>query len=181
MSYVCLLFSIPNFQNLSLKSRDITINYENVMLAFLFLMFLSGMLLSFYHAFTRRHKTLIEKKLMVFFAGILCGFAGILGGSFVLLNSQKVLAIFPIWNIINGCILLGALRGGTLSEENIRDENAELGEVITGTIIVSFVFLICYFFFKLNWATTFSICIVWVTTLNSSINSIVLKQQTIKY
>ncbi len=99
----------------------------------------------------------------------------------MLLNSIKVLVIFPIWNIINGCILLGALRGGVLSEKNVRDENVELGEVITGTIVVSFVFFICYFLFQPELGNTFSICIAWVTTLNSTINSILLKQQTIKY
>lgn len=181
MSYICFLFLLLNYHNLSFGFDDFAFDYESIMITVLFLMFLSGMLLSFYHAFTRRQKTLLEKKLMIIFAGILCGFAGIWGGTFVLLNSQGVLVVFPIWNIINGFMLLIALRGGALSEENVRDENVGFGEVMSGTIIVSFVFLVCYHFFDLNWATTFSICIAWVTTMNSSFNSMLIKQKTIQY
>ena len=118
---------------------------------------------------------------MVIFAGILCGFAGIWGGTFMLMNSPGILTIFPIWNIICGWVLLSALRGGGLSEDNVSDENVKLNAVISGTVVISIVFIVCPFTFKLNWATTFSICIAWVTTANRPVNSILAKQQTIKY
>lgn len=181
MSYICLLFSLLNIKKLSFNPEDFYFSIEGILLTVLFLMFLAGMILSFYHAFTDRDKTPFEKRLMRIFAGILCGFAGVWGGTFALDNSLGVLTVFPVWNIFNGMVLLYALRGGGLSEDNIGDENVELSEVITATFMVSIVFLICHLVFKLNWATTFSICIFWVTTLTSPINTTLFKQQAIKF
>ena len=181
MSYLCLILFLLKYKHLSFDFADFKFEYESIVLILLFVLLLSGMILSFYHAFSTRRKTLIEKKLMIIFAGILCGFSGIWGGTFMLLNSPTILTVFPIWNIFCGWVLLGALRVGELSEKHIRDENLKLNEVISATVILSIVFSLCYLIFKLNWATTFSICITWVTTVNKRVNSILIKQQIIKY
>lgn len=176
MSYICiLLFLVNTPQNWNLAS--VSFQSESIPLALLFLLFVTGMFLSFYHAFSNRKKTLIEKKIMVLFAALLSGFSGIWGGTYMLVHSPGWLTIFPIWNIINGWILLTALRGGSLSENNISDRNVELSQVISSTIIVSIVFFSGYLWLKLNWAVTFSICIIWVTTLNNSISSLTTKER----
>lgn len=170
MSYICILLLLVNNPPQNWNFPSISFESESILLALLFLLFVAGMSLSFYHAFTNRKKKLIEKKLMLLFAAfVLCGFSGIWGGTYMLVHSPGWLTIFPIWNIMNGWVLLSALRGGILSEDNISDRNVELSQVISSTIIVSIVFFSGYFWLKLNWAVTFSICITWVTTLNKSI------------
>ena len=177
ISYVCTLFFLVNKKSFSLNFSDFSISYDAFLMAILCLMLLSGYLLSLYHAFTDRRKTLIEKKLMLVYAAIVCGFSGIWSGTYMLVESPNMLIIFPVWNIISGWILLGALRGGSLTEDNIDDENVHFGQVVSSIIIISCVFFFCYIFFKLNWAATFSICLTWVTTLNGSINQISMKEK----
>jgi len=177
ISYVCTLLFLVNIKSFSLENTEFTVSYDAFLLAMLCLILLSGYLLSFYHAFTDRRKTLIEKKLMLVYAAIVCGFSGIWSGTYMLVESPNMLIVFPIWNIISGWILLGALREGSLTEENVGDENVRFGQVASNTIIISCVFFFCYIFLKLNWAATFSICLVWVTTLNGSINQVSMKER----
>jgi len=177
MSYTCMLLFLVNNPPHNWDFSNMSIQSENFLLVLLFLLFMAGMFLSFYHAFTNRKKTLIEKKLMVLFAALLCGFSGIWGGTYMLVHSPDWITVFPLWNIISGWILLGALRGGGLSEENISDKNVQILQVVSSTVIVSFVFFSCYLGFKLNWATTFSICIAWVTTFNSSVNNLITRER----
>jgi len=52
-----------------------------LLLAFLAFLFV-GWILSFFHAFIRRRKTVVEKFLMIFFAVILHAVSGITAGTF---------------------------------------------------------------------------------------------------
>ena len=180
ISYVCLLFIITNASDISLDMHSISITdniKDSIILSIFFIIIIFGFLLSLYHAFSDRKKTLIEKKLMLFFAAITCGFSGIWGGTYMLLNSKNILIVFPIWNIISGWILISSLRSNNLNEDNVSDENVHLGKVLLGLIIITGIFFLCYSFLKLNWATTFSICLVWVTTLNSTVNSLFIRER----
>jgi hypothetical protein len=59
---------------------------------------------------------------MLIFAVLLTGFSGIWGGTYMLVHSPGWLMVFPLWNIISGWILIGSLKGGSITEDNISDE-----------------------------------------------------------
>jgi hypothetical protein len=139
------------------------------------LFFLTGLFLSFYHAFTDRQKTITEKKFMLLFAVIINGFSGIWAGSYFLQYSRGVFAVFPILNIINGFYLLMMLRAGEMNEQNISDENATINQVIVCSIVVFILFILCQFVFGFVWAETLSICVVYSTNFNLTVNGIILR------
>jgi disulfide bond formation protein DsbB len=177
MSYICILFFLVNFQSLSWNFTEFSFEIDSFLLIILFLILISGLFLGIFHAFTNREKTLIEKKLMLIFAALFCGFSGIWGGTYMLIESPGWLIAFPIWNIINGWILISALKGGSITEENVSDENVSINQVILSTAIISTVFFFCYLVINLNWAATLSICLTWVTSLNGKFNATLTKDR----
>lgn len=114
---------------------------------------------------------------MGLFAALLNGFCGIWYGTYILnYNPGWELAIFPIWNIINGFVLIGNVREDIdFGEKTISDENVSFRKLLVGTILVTIIFLSCQLYFKLVWAATFSICMVWVSNLNKAVNKTLLK------
>ena len=138
----------------------------------LILVFLSGLLLSLYHAFTNRPKTEIEKKLMVFFAVILNGFSGIWAGTHYLQTSVGWLTVFPVLNIANGLVLIIMLRAGAIDHSNIDDDNVSLGQVAVAAVTVVLVFAVCRCILNLVWAEMLSICVVYATNLNRPVKTL---------
>jgi len=135
---------------------------------------LAGMGLSIYHVFTTREKTDIEKWIMLLFAVLANAGTGIISGQYVL-NSDRIQnwqIIFPMWNIINGALLLLMLRGGIINEECISDRDATASEVILGLFAVIVIFIFCNYVFKLHWAITFSICIIYTTSFDKALQSV---------
>lgn len=180
MAYVCILFLIINnpLSQSDFNPGDVKAFVFNVPLFMGVLLFLLGMLLCLYHAFTQRTKTNTEKKLMLIFAAIINGFSGIWGGTYILVeNSGWGFSLFPIWNIISGYILMSLLRESYMEERIISDENVSLGQLLTSTVLISGIFYLCYFTFHFNWAATFSICIAWVTNLYKTINSLMFRER----
>jgi DNA-directed RNA polymerase subunit RPC12/RpoP len=135
---------------------------------------LAGMGLSIYHVFTTREKTGIEKWIMLLFAVLTNAGTGIISGWYVLNSSpiQNWQIIFPMWNIINGVLLLLMLRLRIIDEECISDRDATAGEVIRGLFAVIVIFIFCNYVFKLHWAITFSICIIYATSFDKALQSI---------
>jgi hypothetical protein len=179
MSYVCFLLFIINSPPQTWSLDKISIQIEDFWLIILCLLFLTGMILSFYHAFSDRNKSLIEKKIMLLFAVLLIGFSGIWGGTYMFLHSSGWLTAFPIWNIVSGWILIVGLRAGSVNEENISDDNVELTQIISSAIVVGLIFFGCYIWLELNWAATLSICIAWVTTLNNTVSTVIFRGKAI--
>ncbi len=136
--------------------------------------FLFGMGLSIYHVFTTREKTDIEKWVMLIFAILANAISGIVAGLYVLKNdnARNWLIIFPIWNIINGALLLIMLRFKIIDEECISDREANITEVIIGLTAVLIIFLFCNYIFKLHWAVTFSICVIYTTSFDKALQSV---------
>lgn len=135
---------------------------------------LAGMGLSIYHVFTTREKTDIEKWIMLFFAVLTNAGAGIISGWYVLNSSciQNWQIIFPMWNIINGALLLMMLRFRIIDEECISDRDATAKETVIGLVAVIVIFIFCNYVFKLHWAITFSICVVYATSFDKAIQSV---------
>jgi len=138
------------------------------------LAFLSGFGLSLYHVFTTREKTSFEKMIMMLFAVVTNAGTGIIAGWYVIRHSgvHNWLLIFPIWNIINGVWLLLMLRFRIIDEECISDRDAKAAQVIIGLTAVLIIFVFCNSVFRLHWAITFSICIIYTTSFDRALQSV---------
>ena len=135
--------------------------------------FIIGMGLSIFNVFTTREKTDTEKWIMLFFAVLTNAGTGIISGWYVLSSSsiRDWLIIFPLWNIINGVLLIVMLFK-IIDEECISDRDASIKEVIIGLIAVLVIFIFCNNVFKLHWAVTLSICIIYTTSLDKGLQSV---------
>ena len=141
----------------------------------LLLFFGMGLFLSLYHVFAEREKSIPEKYAMLFFAVVANAVSGILASIYILKQSSdapSVLLLLPIWNIINCILLVVSFRFGIINESNISDENATRFEVFFGLLIIVAIFLVCQFLFKLYWAITFSICVIYATSFSDALGSV---------
>jgi DNA-directed RNA polymerase subunit RPC12/RpoP len=136
--------------------------------------FMGGITLSLYHVFTTREKTKFEKMVMLFFAVMANAGTGIISGWYVLKSNDahNWQLVFPIWNIINGVLLLLMLRLKIIDEECISDRDANATEVVIGLVAVLIIFVFCNYVFKLYWAITFSICIIYTTSFDRALQSV---------
>ncbi|MGB2808584.1 MAG: hypothetical protein WBC22_12645, partial [Sedimentisphaerales bacterium] len=55
---------------------------------------------------------------------------------------------------------------------NISDEKADRFEVLFGFLITVAIFVVCQFLFKLYWAITFSICVIYATSFGDALGSV---------
>ncbi|MDD5064825.1 MAG: hypothetical protein PHQ35_08735 [Phycisphaerae bacterium] len=136
--------------------------------------FLGGLVLSLYHVFTAKEKTDHEKMVMLFFAVVANAGTGIISGWYVLKNNDvnNWQLVFPIWNIINGALLLLMLRLRIIDEKCISDRDATAVQIILGLIAVLIIFILCNYVFKLYWAITFSICLIYATSFDRALQSV---------
>jgi hypothetical protein len=136
--------------------------------------FMGGIVLSLYHVFTTREKTKFEKMVMLFFAVAANAGTGIISGWYVIKNSDvhNWQLVFPIWNIINGVLLLLMLRLKIIDEECISDRDANATEVVISMVAVLIIFALCNYVFKLYWAITFSICIIYTTSFDRALQNV---------
>lgn len=136
--------------------------------------FLCGLGLSVYHVFTTREKTDWEKWVMLFFAVLSNAISGIVAGLDVLKNDHyhNWLLVFPVWNIINGILLILMLRLKIVDQDSISDRDASAFEVVIGLAAVIFIFIFCNYAFKLHWAITFSICTIYATSFDRALQSV---------
>lgn len=141
--------------------------------AFFLLLIIAGIgyLLSFLHVFIRGEKGIVEKSAMATFAMLVNGATGIAVGVEMLSESiSGILLMLPAINILSGIALLYQV--GLRPEETIRDEDATLQDVLTSSLILLVIFVICRFFFQLSWAVTFSACLMYATLLHNSSKTI---------
>ncbi len=125
-----------------------------------------GIFYSFYHVFVNRKKSYWEKTAMLFSAVYINAISGVLGGIHTLKTSQAVFAIFPVWNIVNGVILLFLLRDEIINTNNIIDDNVSPFETALGSVIILVALWLCHFILNLHWAVTLSICVSYATNIN---------------
>jgi len=151
---------------------ELTRHLDDYRLYILVIMPLPGMFVCLYHVFTSREKTDVEKLLMILFAVLVNGGTAILAGTYMLKHTVGWLVIFPAWNIINGTLLLSMVRFGIINEECISDREATLVQIILGLIAVLVILILCNYVFKLYWAITFSICIVYTTSFDRALQNV---------
>lgn len=135
-------------------------------------LFVLGILFSLYHVFTSRQKTDWEKTAMLFFAVMVNGLGGVAAGMHMLENSHGLLMVFPIWNIVNGVLLLLMYRCHIIDERSIVDENATPFQVLLGSIVIVATFVVCRFVVEMYWAITFSICVTYASNVNGTVQSL---------
>jgi hypothetical protein len=131
-----------------------------------------GMFLSFINIFFRREKYDMEKYLMLLFAVIVTACTGIYSGYIVLEGLKGWLLIFPIWNIVNGAILLLFLRLGFLDTDCIVENGFNVIQVLASIASVGIILGLCNYVFKMHWVMSYSICICYTLTINDTAHSI---------
>jgi len=146
---------------------------ESALTRYIFLLFfVAGILLSLYHVFTKRRKNTPEKIAMLVFAVMVNGSSGVAAGVHMLEHSRGILMVFPIWNIVNGGLLVLMLRFNIIDESSIVDDNAAPVQLALGGLVVVATLVVCRFVFELYWAVTFSICVAYATNLNRAVQSV---------
>jgi hypothetical protein len=132
----------------------------------------AGMFLSFVSIFFPREKYDSEKWLMLLFAVVVTAGTGIYSGLMILRESKGWLLIFPIWNIINGVILLVLLRFGVLDTDCIVENDFNFLQVLVSAVSVGIILGLCHYVFKMHWVISYSVCVCYTITINDAIYNI---------
>jgi hypothetical protein len=121
-----------------------------------------------------KEETDFKKKTMLFFAVLINSIIAIIAGTYVLKNAtiHDWLLVFPVWNIINCVLLLLMLFFNIIDEECISDRKATPVQIILGLTAVLIIFVLCNYVFKLYWAITFSICIIYTTSFDRALQNV---------
>jgi hypothetical protein len=116
----------------------------------------------------------LKKQVILFFAVLINAYSGIIAGIYVISNiaDSYWLIVFPIWNIINSLLMLSMFYMKVIDEESISDRQATPLRIFLGLIAIVAIFLLCNYVFKLYWAITFSICIVYTTSFDRALQNI---------
>ena len=184
-------FLIPNYDELSLflmsavflilyftssKLQDDIIAFLmrlDILRRYLYVgLFMLGMSLCLYHVFTPRQKTDIEKGIMLLFAISINAATGLIAGFYMLKECPGWLLVFPAWNIINSILLIVMQYVKLFDEGQISDRDATITQVIIGLAAILIIFYICNNTFKLHWAITYSICIIYTTSFDRGLQSV---------
>jgi DNA-directed RNA polymerase subunit RPC12/RpoP len=121
-----------------------------------------------------RGKIDFKRWIMLGFAVLTNAGAGIISGLYVIKTSavHNWLLVFPIWNVINGALMIFLVSLRVIDEECISDRKATPTQIILGLTAVLVIFILCNYVFKLYWAITFSICIVYTTSFDRALRSV---------
>jgi len=195
LSFILVLFFSQSMRSGLFKF--LTVPCRDTRIFALLVFFGAGLALSIFHVFTDRQKSKVEKYAMLFFAVLANAICGILASLHILGISTKdpdaffilrvwdvldpedapsvvsrIYLILPIWNIINCVLLLVSFRLGWITDKNISDEQTGRLEILAGSLITAAIFVVCQFVFKLYWAITFSICVIYATSFSDAFGSI---------
>lgn len=135
-------------------------------------LFIVAMFLCLFHVFTPRKKTDIEKGIMLLFAVTMNAASGIIAGLYMWEHCWGWLLIFPIWNFVNSALLILMQYVNVFDENCVADRDATAKQTILGLIAVFVIFIFCNYVFKLHWAITFSICIIYTTSFDKALQSV---------
>ena len=135
-------------------------------------LFMLAMFLCLYHVFTPRKKTDVEKGIMLLFAISINAATGFIAGFYMLKGCPGWLLIFPAWNIINSVLIIIMQYVNLFDENQISDRDATIPQVIMGLVAVLVIFFLCNNTFKLHWAITYSICIIYTTSFDRGLQSV---------
>ncbi len=135
-------------------------------------LFMFAMFLCLYHVFTKRQKTDAEKGIMLLFAVSVNAATGLIAGFYMLKECPGWLLVFPVWNILNSALIIIMQYVNLFDESHISDRDATIPQVIIGLAAILIIFYICNNTFKLHWAITYSICIIYTTSFDRGLQSV---------
>jgi hypothetical protein len=128
----------------------------------------------YYQLFLFDERTDIKKKIMLDFAILINTATSIFAGMYVIQNTvtSNWLLVFPIWNIINGILMLLMFGFEIIDEECISDRKVTFVQIFLGLAAILIIFYICNNIFELHWAITYSICIIYTTSFDRGLQSV---------
>lgn len=126
-----------------------------------------GALLCLVNVFFAREKSEFEKTLMLFFAVWVTVGAGFSAGRPMMSGGFGLLTLFPLWNILNGLLLLILATFGILDEDCLTGERATVRQVLLATACITLLILACRYLWQLEPATAFSIAVVYTMSLHN--------------
>jgi DNA-directed RNA polymerase subunit RPC12/RpoP len=165
ISISLILITISNSEMRAFLWGYILDDWRNIILL---LMIVFALYVCLCQPFITRRKNIGEKYLMLFVAVFVNGGTGIIAGGYILDNSADWLAIFPLWNVINSLILLIMFRFAIIDERSISDRDTNAVEIIFGLMVIIAIIITCNFIYKLYWAVTLSLCVVYATSLSKA-------------
>jgi hypothetical protein len=134
-------------------------------------LFLAGLLVSLFHVFVTKEKGPITKIFMLVFALLLSGVSGIAAAVHMIRETSGVLLAFPIWNIINGLILLWYV--GMVDDSRVKDADATPLQVAVGLLTAGVIFVVCQSVLHWHWSITLPVCIAYATNMNRYVQKLV--------
>ncbi len=175
ISFTCVLFFASNFKSV-FGQGNLSPSANGVGPVLLSLIIIGGIALSFYHAFSKRKKTRIEKQVMFVFAVVITAFSGIWAGTYMLSVGTGHMAVFPILNIASSYFLLNQMKERVMDERCIEDRNARLPEIMVSAVIAAIIFFVSYHLLHHHWAATLSITVAYATNLNRIVINLALNR-----
>lgn len=132
------------------------------------------LVIGIYQIFIKREESDFEKTMMLWFAIVTNVLTGIVTAVYIIENAdvRNWQIVFPIWNIVNAAVLYLMLDFDFIDEKCIVDHQATPAHIIFGLVAAVSIILVCNYVFKLYWAITFSICIVYTTSIDRALQSV---------
>jgi DNA-directed RNA polymerase subunit RPC12/RpoP len=132
-----------------------------------------GMIASLVGVFFDWQKPRPVKLLMLSFAVLATGGIGIYAGLVTLRTTRGwLMMVFPLWNVINGAILLLMFGGSIMDAECVVDRRPRPSQIVVTLISISLLLAICRYAFNLHWAITYSICVCYTMSLNHTLQDL---------
>jgi hypothetical protein len=128
-----------------------------------------GMVCALVGVFLRRRKSEFERWTMLLFATYVTAGTGIYAGWRMLDRHQIWLIVFPVWNILDGALLLLLTFARVVDTECITEEKATFGQVVVTALAIPLLLMSCRYLFDLHWATTFSIAVAYTLSLHRTL------------
>lgn len=127
-----------------------------------------GFLFTIYHSFFEV-KNNFGKAIMGGYIILINLYIGVVGISYLIVNSQlNYYIIFPLINILISIIILVAMRVELISAVDlISDKQVKRKELVVGIIFIPLLIFISQYLLKNHWVITFSMCLFYITVINS--------------
>lgn len=110
---------------------------------------------------------------MLYFAVFATGGIAVAAALLVLTRTRSwPLLIFPLWNGINGAILMAMFYSGVADVDCVVDCKPSLRQLAITLVSVSLLLAICRYAFNLHWAITYSICVCYTMSLNHTLQDL---------
>jgi hypothetical protein len=169
-----LLFMTNSQMRVLIPNANETSQTESFAFVTKYTLILTFSIVLFIQIFVQKEDIDLKKKIMVFFVVLINACTGIIAGIYAMINTatSNWLLVFPIWNITNCFLMLCMLFSRIIDEECISDRKTTLFRICFGLIAILIIFFVCNNVFKLYWAITFSICIVYTTSFDRALQSV---------